>query len=356
MYGERVGQSPPASTRYQVISKIGCGGYGNVYKAHDTRDGAIVALKRVRCFSLEMGVPNSFYRENSCLRDPALQECENIVKLKECYTDDVHKCPVMVMEYCEFDLSGLIHHGLTCDQFRFYAVQVMRAIEKLHSNNYVHRDIKPANIFVTKDNIVKLGDFGLARKLTRDARPLTQEVVTPSYRSPELLLGDRNYGKGVDMWSLACVFYEMITGKRLFVPSTSGALSQLTSIFKVCGTPTTEAWPNIQNLPDWGIISQMAKSYPPILSELLDDTLPCEFYGIKDLLLSMLEMNPENRITIDDALNHPFFIDICESLPTIILPETHTSDVSYSIAVQAAKPRSNNLLRLRRALPPAIYA
>ena len=319
----------------------------------DTSDGSYVALKRVKTFREQVAVPLSFYRENACLQDARLRS-DNLVKLRDVFHDECGI--VMVLEYCEFDLSGLIHRkqGLSVHQVRSYARQLFEGVSLLHRNSYVHRDLKPANVFVTRGNVVKLGDFGLSRTIREGSeRPLTCEVVTPVYRAPELLLGDRKYGKAVDVWSLGCVLYEMMTGRILFKPTRVMKLAQLESIFKVCGSPTVDSWPEMASLPDAAIVQHM-RACPSMLEEILERTLAPEFLGgHKDLLLAMLDVNPNKRITVDEALAHPFFAGIPE-LPTLAIPEAHASDiVQCPKAVRLSKPC---LLRPNRVLPPPICA
>lgn len=347
----RVSAGPPASTRFLVLSQVGEGTYSSVFKAVDTSDGTLVALKRVKTFVGQFGVPMSFYRENECLRNEHLQS-EHLVKLKDVIHDDTGL--IMVLEYCEFDLSGLIHRkpGLSVNQVRSYAKQLLEGVKLMHQNSYIHRDLKPANVFVTRGNVVKLGDFGLSRTIDTSGRPMTRDVVTPVYRAPELLLQNGTYGQPVDVWSLGCLLYEMMTGKLLFRPNRFGDLAQLESIFGICGTPTAEDWPEFQLLPESQLL-QMLRVRPSVLEGVLDSTLPPEFLGAKDLLMAMLQVNPAKRITVEDALAHSFFAEEVPELPPLSISETHAADT-----VRVPKPAISRplLMQLKRVLPPPICA
>ncbi|OHT14004.1 Serine/threonine-protein kinase ppk23 [Tritrichomonas foetus] len=400
------------SSEYDVVSHVGRGGYGNVYKAINKSTGEIVALKKVNSFDIHGGLPTSYYREVNCLKEmrghPNIVNLKNICRSKDSSSGE--SCLYLVMDYCEYDLSGLIHnYGLTIRQIQSFMRQILIAVQDMHSHGYVHRDLKPSNVFVTKEGVIKVGDFGLTRKLDK-SRPLTSKVITPSYRPPEVLLGDSHYDQSVDVWSLACVLYEMVTGKVLFRPSTASDLSQLLSIFEICGMPNQENWPGFDKLPNASIL-QMCQSpknsnnqysnnsmtfsnnsmtqysnnsfsdgfsyqCKSALRELLEQTIPPQLHTIVDLLESMLQLDPRRRATIAQALEHPFFADTEQAsaagtsfeLSCLPYPETHAIDVSAKIPLAKHKNLNANvdfvnkalnarqILRPARVLPPPILA
>lgn len=127
----------------------------------------------------------------------------------------------LVFEYMEHDLSGLISrkYDFTLPIIKGIMKQILLGLEYLHENNIIHRDIKGANILLNNRGEVKLADFGLARLHNPDNRIVkvyTNRVVTLWYRSPELLLGEHNYGPAIDMWSVGCVFVELLQGSPPF--------------------------------------------------------------------------------------------------------------------------------------------
>jgi serine/threonine protein kinase len=340
------------SDRFQMISQIGVGGYSRVFKAKDLRTRDIRALKEIRCRSPTLGLPLSFYRERASLSElshPNIVSYFGVVSSTTPSGDPEYL--YLILEYCPYELSALINFrgypGMPVVQARCYMRQLLSALSMMHLNGFVHRDIKPANIFVTRDNVVKLGDFGLARNLDRKSnRLLSNEVITPAYRSPEVLLKDGNYGFPVDIWSLGCVFFEMATGKMLFTPRTATDAAQLVTIFAICGTPTVDDWPGLVDLPEYDAVRHF-RVIPSTLTERLDRNLPTEYELLKDLITSMLILDPLQRITAEEALRHPFFDGVAEpdNLPLLSLPESQmTRDIKSG----------SHFLRQERVLPPIV--
>lgn len=152
---------------------------------------------------------------------------------------------------------------------------------------------------ITKDHKVKLADFGLARMFGLPMGKMTHEIITLWYRPPEILLGIENYTTKVDSWSVGCIMAEMYTNKPLF-PGDS-EIGQLFKIFQVMGTPNEKTWPDVVNLQDY------KKSFPKWKPVSIPDLLPeMDKDGI-DLIEKFLVMDPEKRITIREAMEHPFF-------------------------------------------------
>lgn len=94
--------------------------------------------------------------------------------------------------------------------------QLIKGVDYCHSKRIIHRDLKPQNILVTQDQILKIADFGLARVYSLPIKTLTHEIETLWYRAPEILLGQKEYSLGVDVWAVGCIFVELIDKKALF--------------------------------------------------------------------------------------------------------------------------------------------
>jgi cyclin-dependent kinase 12/13 len=124
-------------------------------------------------------------------------------------------------------------------------LQILQGIQYLHSSNVIHRDIKGANILISSAGEVKLADFGLARVFYPGNEKVnyTNKVVTLWYRAPELLLGSRNYTQAVDMWSVGCVFAELVLQQVLFRGDKEER--QIELIYEKCGSVSNENWPGV---------------------------------------------------------------------------------------------------------------
>ncbi len=165
--------------------------------------------------------------------------------------------------------------------------------------------MKPCNVLISGDGKIKIADFGLARTFNVKAKTLTHEVVTLWYRAPEVLLGAKVYSLPVDIWSVGCIFFEMIHG----VPFMKGdsEIDQIFKIFNLHGTPTEETWPGVTEYDFW------KESYPKFPAHSLAERAPKLKGDGLDLLSKMTAMLPSDRITAKDAMNHPYFDDLDKS-------------------------------------------
>lgn len=288
--------------QYEKVEKIGEGTYGVVYKARDRVTNETIALKKIRLEQEDEGVPSTAIREISLLKE---MQHGNIVRLQ----DVVHseKRLYLVFEYLDLDLKK---HMDSSPEFandprlvKTFLYQILRGIAYCHSHRVLHRDLKPQNLLIDRrTNALKLADFGLARAFGIPVRTFTHEVVTLWYRAPEILLGSRHYSTPVDVWSVGCIFAEMVNQKPLF-PGDS-EIDELFKIFRILGTPNEDTWPGVTSLPDF------KSAFPKWPSKDLATVVPTlEKTGV-DLLSKMLFLDPTKRITARSALEHEYFKDI----------------------------------------------
>ncbi|KAM7267858.1 hypothetical protein ACFE04_010024 [Oxalis oulophora] len=288
--------------QYEKVEKIGEGTYGVVYKARDRKTNETIALKKIRLEQEDEGVPSTAIREISLLKE---MNHGNIVRLQ----DVVHseKRLYLVFEYLDLDLKK--HMDSTPDfakdprVVKTFLYQILRGIAYCHSHRVLHRDLKPQNLLIDRrTNALKLADFGLARAFGIPVRTFTHEVVTLWYRAPEILLGSRHYSTPVDIWSVGCIFAEMVNQRPLF-PGDS-EIDELFKIFRIMGTPNEDTWPGVTSMPDY------KSAFPKWPSKNLESLVPTlDPLGI-DLLTKMLAMDPSKRITARSALEHDYFKDI----------------------------------------------
>ncbi|XP_006116121.1 cyclin-dependent kinase-like 3 isoform X1 [Pelodiscus sinensis] len=283
---------------YETLGKVGEGSYGTVMKCKHKETGQIVAIK-IFYEKPEKSVNKIAMREIKFLKQ---FRHENLVNLIEVFRQKkkIH----LVFEFIDHTiLDELQHycHGLDNKRLRKYLFQILRAIEYLHSNNVIHRDIKPENILVSQTGITKLCDFGFARTLAAPGDVYTDYVATRWYRAPELVLKDTTYGKPVDIWALGCMIIEMATGNP-YLPSSSD-LDLLHKIVTKVGHLT----PHLQSifikspvfsgvvLPEVQHPKNARKKYPKLCALLADMVHAC------------LQMDPSDRISSTDLLQHDYF-------------------------------------------------
>ncbi len=227
--------------------------------------------------------------------------------------------------------------------FQYLIWQILSGVDFLHSHRIVHRDLKPQNLLVTKDNVVKLTDFGLARiyefytLLTSVVSPLTSchwqlicncqclQVVTLWYRSPEVLMG-LSYATPVDIWSCGCIFAELFLRKPLFPGQNE--MDQLNRIFDIIGSPKEEEWPENVGLAKNNFQSRGPKDWKDLVPEMDPQA--------QDLVQKMLCFSPSKRITASEALMHPYFSEYGFE------PMSYSPNTSASTSASSRSMRSSD--------------
>ena len=386
--------------KYTLIKRLGQGSGGSVFSAKNKLTGEKVAIKEVyNIFDDYIGA-RRMLREISVM---ILLTHPCIIKIKEVIIKNSDfNTLFIVMEYAETDLRKIIKSPsfLDHEQVRYLFYQALVGLRYMHSANILHRDLKPANILINSDCSLKICDFGLSRSMetslniterenieVKDAvepgkadilmrelfidttgrgkkRKLSGHVVTRWYRAPELILLDKNYDRQIDVWSLGCVFAELLTmmrdnapyyiergpifpGKSCFPLSPDIGNSsfkngypasdkdQLNVIMEILGTPCDEDLQCFDNSMAISYIKSFSINEKKPLNLLFPGSTPEEI----DVLTKMLVFNRQKRITLDELLEHPYFQNIRNSELEILatIPANFEFDRSDSMDINELK-------------------
>lgn len=308
-------------TKYSLIRVIGSGAYGVVISAQDTSTNTKVAIKMVpRAFHDEIDAKR-ILREIKLLKHLKHENIIGIVDMMPPMAQHVEDFQdvYIVADLMETDLHRIIYskQSLTIDHVQYFLYQILRALKYIHSANVLHRDLKPSNLLVNSNCDLKICDLGLARGVLPEddeeaakmggSMLLTEYVVTRWYRAPEIMLACHEYAKPIDVWSVGCIFAELLQRKPYFPGE--DYIDQLTIICEKLGKLPEEHL-------DF-VTSEKAKRFMRKLPDKPPLSLRRQFPGTPpdalDLLRKMLTIHPRYRITVKEALEHPFLSQLhCE--------------------------------------------
>jgi len=295
--------------RYELIRQIGGGGCGIVWSAKKKDTDTKVAIKRIPNLFRELDTVKRTLREIQLLRH---FDHENIVRILDIIepssSEDFNELYI-VYELMDGDLHKLIRSAqrLGNQVIQLLVYQILRGLKYIHSAGVLHRDLKPTNILVNRKCDLKICDFGCGRVGDVQAgraglkMTLLEHVQTRWYCAPEGLMSSSQYSTAVDVWSVGCILAELFGRNVLFQGRTNK--EQLKRILGILGKPAEEEIAKIQNEEYRRKIQKQPQVPKKDLQQLFKDA-PSQAI---DLLDKMLQFDPAKRITVVEALRHPYF-------------------------------------------------
>eukprot|EP00268_Persea_americana_P012724 TRINITY_DN1543_c0_g2_i1.p1 TRINITY_DN1543_c0_g2~~TRINITY_DN1543_c0_g2_i1.p1 ORF type:complete len:396 (+),score=61.32 TRINITY_DN1543_c0_g2_i1:523-1710(+) len=282
------------------VMPIGKGAYGIVCSALNSETGEHVAIKKIaNAFDNKIDAKRTL-REINLLRH---MDHENVVAIRDIIPPPLRETfndVYIAYELMDTDLHQIIRSNQTLSEehCQYFLYQILRGLKYIHSASVLHRDLKPSNLLLNANCDLKICDFGLAR-ITSETDFMTEYVVTRWYRAPELLLNSSEYTAAIDVWSVGCIFMELMDRKPLFPGRDQ--VHQLRLLMELIGTPT-EA--------DLGSLNESAKRYirqlPRHARQSFAEKFPNVHHLAIDLVEKMLAFDPRLRITVEEALAHPY--------------------------------------------------
>ncbi|EEP77341.1 hypothetical protein UREG_02190 [Uncinocarpus reesii 1704] len=322
---------------YERLNAIEEGSYGWVSRAKDVNTSEIVAIKKLKMEHNYDGFPITGLREIQTLQEA---RHPHIVRLRQVVMGDTmdevtltfsfattssFRSVFLVMDFLEHDLKTLLddmREPFLPSETKTLLLQLISAVEFLHSHWIMHRDLKTSNLLMNNRGEIKLADFGMARYYGDPPPKLTQLVVTLWYRSPELLLGAEKYGPEIDMWSIGCIFGELLTKEPLL--QGKNEVEQLSEIFKLTGPPNSQIWPGFRSLPNAKSLrlppSTTSSKRPTTVPLLPRAKFPYLTTAGLTLLSNLLALNPASRPTAKECLSHAYFREDPKPKPKEMFP------------------------------------
>lgn len=304
---------------FAVIGILGKGTYGLVACCVN-KCGTKYALKKVDPKEKESSLREIQFLEHFTKLCSGTKALAHVVELINSY--EHQKFDYIMLEYMETDLGRIIHskQKLTPIQIMYILIQILQGIRIIHAAQVVHRDIKPANLLLNSDCYLKIADFGLSRKISVDEKAqndssLSQYVATRWYRAPEVLLEGR-YSFPMDMWSIGCIFAELIQREAVF--KGQDETHQMACIIGTIGTPTVQ---DIESVVPRDLCDVMKRHFFNTRMRFTRSFRKVQFplevqfretsSLARNLLEALLTFNQDQRITAADALQHIYFQPIC---------------------------------------------
>ncbi|KAI9108288.1 hypothetical protein K1719_020771 [Acacia pycnantha] len=310
------------SAKYRPpIMPIGRGAYGIVCSLLNTETDEMVAVKKIaNAFDNLMDAKRTL-REIKLLRH---LDHENVIALRDVIPPPLRReftDVYMTTELMDTDLHHIIrsNQNLSEEHCQYFLYQILRGLKYMHSANIIHRDLKPSNLLVNANCDLKICDFGLART-TMENDFMTEYVVTRWYRAPELLLNSSDYTSAIDVWSVGCIFMELMNKKPLFPGKDH--VHQMRLLTELLGTPTEADIGLVKNEDARRYIRQLPQYPRQPLARVFPHVHPLAI----DLIDRMLTIDPTRRITVEEALAHPYLAKLHDAADEPVCPDPFNFD------------------------------
>jgi len=299
-----------APKRFTVLEPVGQGAYGFVCSAQDEEKRETVAIKKIENAFEHLTFAKRTLRELRILHH---LRHENLIDIRQVFLPglkDNFEDIYVVSELMETDLASILKspQPLSDDHCQFFLYQILRGLKYVHSAQVIHRDLKPRNLLVNSNCDLKICDYGLARVYYSDDEfrtcPMTEYVCTRWYRAPEVLCSWIDYGKAIDIWSVGCIFAEMLRRKPLFPGKNTQ--HQLQLIINCLGTPEKDALRRIPN----DKCRKFIESLPPTSGKPLAEIVSNASREALDVLHKTLRFSPDRRQTVTQVLEHPYLAQL----------------------------------------------
>ncbi|ETV95269.1 CMGC/MAPK protein kinase [Aphanomyces invadans] len=310
------GQVFTLDVKYKLIKPIGTGAYGAVISATNDESGESVAIKKISNIFDDLVDAKRILRETRLLGHFNHKNITRLLDLlpppSRAAFDDMY----IIAELMETDLHQVIYsmQPMSDDHVKYFLYQILCALHHIHSAGVIHRDMKPSNILLNSNCDLKICDFGLARGGFPENIELTEYVVTRWYRAPEIMLNCLQYTEAVDMWAVGCILAEMIQREPLFPGN--DYIHQLKLIIKFMGTPKVDEVEFVKNAKAQRFLTKL----PIYKPSKFEDVFPAANEQAIDLLRQMLVFNPAKRISVLDALHHPYLEAFFDAADLVVSP------------------------------------
>ncbi|CAN0874864.1 Mitogen-activated protein kinase 3 [Linum grandiflorum] len=306
------------------ILPIGRGAYGIVCSVLNSETNEMVAMKKIaNAFDNHMDAKRTL-REIKLMRH---LDHENVIAMRDVVPPPLRReftDVYIATELMDTDLHQIIrsNQGLSEEHCQYFMYQLLRGLKYIHSAHVIHRDLKPSNLLLNANCDLKICDFGLARPASENEF-MTEYVVTRWYRAPELLLNSQDYTAAIDVWSVGCIFMELMNRKPLFPGKDQ--VHQMRLLTELLGTPTESDLGFVRNEDARKYIRQLSPQPRQSLAKLFPHVHPLAI----DLVDKMLAFDPTKRITVEEALAHPYLERLHDIADEPVCQESFSFDFEH---------------------------